>query len=65
MNTTKLFYSIAAIMATGAMASAECEDRLTCTLYSEANYTGDSYDFCLTRGLDEADKVVVGGDNKY
>ena len=42
MNT-KLF-SVAAIMAAGAMA---CEDNVKCTLYTEDNYGGDAHSFCL------------------
>ena len=47
MNT-KLF-SIAAVMAAGARA---CEDNLSCTLFTEANYGGTSHKFCLSTLLD-------------
>lgn len=49
MNT-KLF-SVAAIMAAGAMA--ECiSENLTCTLYTEINYGGTAQEVCLDTYLD-------------
>ena len=47
MNTK--LYSIAAIMAAGAMA---CEDNLSCTLYTEPNYGGISEKLCLGNLMD-------------